>query len=37
LPFRAVETYVRGTCVAAEGRVIAEPGQGRFISPVHAH
>jgi allantoinase len=36
LPFRAVETFLRGTCVAAEGRVIAEPGQGRFISPVHA-
>jgi allantoinase len=36
LPFRAVETYVRGTCVAAEGRVIAEPGQGRFISPQRA-
>jgi allantoinase len=36
LPFRAIETYVRGTCVAAEGRVIAEPGQGRFVSPVHA-
>jgi allantoinase len=36
LPFRAIETYVRGTCVAAVGRVIAEPGQGRFVSPVHA-
>jgi allantoinase len=35
LPFRAVETYVRGACVAADGRVLAEPGQGRFVSPVH--
>jgi allantoinase len=37
LPFRAIETFLRGTCVAAEGRVIAEPGQGRFVSPVRAH
>jgi allantoinase len=37
LPFRAIETYVRGNCVAAEGRMMAEPGQGRFVSPVHAH
>jgi allantoinase len=37
LPFRAIETYLRGTCVAAEGHVIAEPGQGGFVSPVHAH
>jgi allantoinase len=36
LPFRAIETYVRGNCVAADGRVVAEPGQGRFVSPVHA-
>ncbi|MDB5607184.1 MAG: hypothetical protein JWP25_4084 [Bradyrhizobium sp.] len=36
LPFRPVETYLRGTCVAADGRVLAEPGQGRFVSPVHA-
>jgi allantoinase len=36
LPFRAIETYLRGDCVAADGRVIAEPGQGRFVSPVHA-
>jgi allantoinase len=35
LPFRAVETYVRGACVAADGRVLGEPGQGRFVSPVH--
>ena len=37
LPFRTIETYVRGACVATEGHVIAEPGQGRFVSPVHAH
>jgi allantoinase len=37
LPFRAIETYLRGTCVAAEGHVMAEPGQGGFVSPVHAH
>jgi allantoinase len=37
LPFRAVETYLRGTCVAADGRVLAEPGHGRFVSPVHAN
>jgi allantoinase len=36
LPFRTVETYLRGTCVAAEGRVLAEPGQGRFVSPIRA-
>jgi allantoinase len=36
LPFRPIETYVRGTCVAADGRVLAEPGQGRFVSPIHA-
>jgi len=37
LPFRPIETYVRGECVAVEGRVIAEPGQGRFVRPVHAN
>jgi allantoinase len=36
LPFRVIETCVRGTCVAADGHVVAEPGQGRFVSPVHA-
>ena len=34
LPFRVVETYLRGGCVAADGRVFAEPGQGRFVSPL---
>ena len=33
LPFRPTETYLRGECVAAEGRVLAEPGAGRFVSP----
>jgi allantoinase len=31
-----VETYLRGDCVAADGRVLAEPGQGRFVSPLRA-
>jgi allantoinase len=33
LPFRVIETYVRGDCVAADGKVIAEPGQGCFVHP----
>ena len=33
LPFRSIATFVRGECVAADGRVIAEPGQGRFVRP----
>jgi allantoinase len=33
LPFRAVSTFVRGACVASEGRVIAEAGSGRFVRP----
>jgi allantoinase len=37
LPFRVIETYVRGECVAAEGKVIADPGSGRFVSPPQAH
>jgi len=37
LPFRPVATFVRGACVAADGRVVAEPGQGRFVSPLRAH
>lgn len=32
LPLRAIETCVRGRCVAAEGQVMAEPGTGRFVS-----
>jgi allantoinase len=35
MPFRVVETYQRGVCVAAEGKVIAEAGHGRFVSPLH--
>jgi allantoinase len=34
LPFKAVETYLRGQCVAADGHVKADPGTGRFVSPV---
>jgi allantoinase len=37
LPFRAIETYVRGECAAANGDVIARPGSGRFVSPLRAH
>ena len=33
LPFRLVATFLRGACVAADGRVIAEPGHGRFVRP----
>jgi allantoinase len=33
LPFRPVATFLRGACVAADGRVIAEPGHGRFVRP----
>lgn len=33
LPFRIAETFVRGVCVAADGKVLAEPGFGRFIRP----
>ena len=36
LPFRPVATFVRGACVAADGRVTAEPGQGRFVAPLSA-
>jgi allantoinase len=36
LPFRPVETYVRGTCVAADGQVVGKPGFGRFVSPQRA-
>jgi allantoinase len=34
LPFKAVATFVRGQCVAADGRVMADPGSGRFVSPL---
>jgi len=33
LPFRPVATFLRGACVAVDGRVIAEPGHGRFVRP----
>jgi allantoinase len=38
LPFRAVATFLRGTCVAADGKVTAPPGHGRFVrSALTAH
>jgi allantoinase len=33
LPFRPAATFLRGTCVAADGRVTGEPGCGRFVKP----
>jgi allantoinase len=33
LPYRVVETWLRGECVGAQGRVLAEPGNGRFVRP----
>ncbi len=33
LPYRVAETWLRGECVAADGRVLAEPGNGRFVRP----
>lgn len=33
LPFRVMATFLRGACVAAEGKVSGTPGGGRFIAP----
>jgi allantoinase len=33
LPFRSVATFLRGTCVAADGNVSAPPGHGNFVEP----
>ena len=33
LPFRPIATFLRGACVAADGRVTAEPGSARFVRP----
>jgi allantoinase len=33
LPYRAVAAFQRGRCIMADGRVIAEPGAGRFLTP----
>jgi allantoinase len=33
LPYRVIETWLRGECAASEGRVLAEPGSGRFVRP----
>jgi allantoinase len=32
-PFRVMATFLRGTCIAAEGKVTGVPGGGRFIAP----
>lgn len=34
LPWRVAATYVRGTCVFADGEVLAKPGTGRFTAPL---
>lgn len=34
LPFRIVSTFVRGECVMEQGKVLAEPGSGRFVRPL---
>ena len=34
LPFRVLQTFNRGECVASEGQVLAEPGAGTFVSPL---
>jgi len=33
LPFRVAATFQRGACVAADRKVTAEPGRGRFVKP----
>ncbi len=33
LPFRAVATFVRGTCAMADGHVTGAPGAGKFVAP----
>ncbi|HEX7781711.1 MAG TPA: amidohydrolase family protein [Sphingobium sp.] len=33
LPYRVEATYLRGELVAADGKVVAEPGTGRFLKP----
>ncbi|MBV9632261.1 MAG: dihydroorotase family protein [Xanthobacteraceae bacterium] len=33
LPYRVVATFLRGDCVAADGKVLAKPGSGRFVRP----
>jgi allantoinase len=37
LPFRVVATFLRGSCIAEDGRVTGAPGTGRFIKPPLAH
>ncbi len=33
LPFRVEAAFLRGTCIAGDGKVLASPGQGRFLRP----
>ena len=33
LPFRVVATFLRGACVAGDGRVSGAPGAGKFVAP----
>ena len=34
LPYRVDAAFLRGACVAANGAVLAQPGEGRFIRPL---
>lgn len=34
LPFRVFAAFSRGACAMADGAVLAQPGQGRFVRPV---
>jgi allantoinase len=36
MPFRVVETFSRGECVASEGEVLGRPGRGRFVKPLQS-
>jgi allantoinase len=33
LPYRVEEAFLRGECVSSAGRILAQPGTGRFITP----
>jgi len=33
LPWRVHAAYLRGTAIAEDGKVVAAPGSGRFVSP----
>ena len=36
LPYRVEQTFLRGRLIAADGKVFAEPGSGRFVAPPRA-